>query len=139
MAFPILRTHMKHLQADLDSLFRPSLAIPTVPPLPQGIPPSHFSRKSIKAIENCYKYYAVTYGSIELFYSTSSIATTTVARLSRWSPSRFIYQYIFDDVHAHYFTTREEAIAFMYLNNLGIHRYLDELPDVQSKFPEYFV
>lgn len=136
---------MKHLQADLSTLFKTSIPTYRVPSLPSG--PPYVRRFSIGIIESHLKVYKLQYTEVSMVY----LDPTIPVRIQK--PTPFSARHSFQQAHLNYhtfyngwqfYTSRyfaTSAEAYLQLVIEGNSEYVPKhiQKQLSSDYPEYFL
>ena len=137
---------MRHLQASLDTIFRPSPCnFSELPPLPSG--PAYHSRISAPAIATHFTLYQVSLdlvfpGITSTLYPLYSNELPPTPATIRKVPARTydVWYSLYTSVPYSFYSFKE-ALAFLYLNHPKqvTRTYPKELAALQIDHPEYFI
>lgn len=137
---------MKHLHADLTTLFRPHLPTYLQPSLPSGAPyvrPMHISAINANVFYSYNQYtFEITLEPITADSWTKLTKPKEPKPLRYHSVSNGIYSFWFYDFlpNPKLFSSRNEAYLDMFLNYSSAKRILPkEYSHILSIYPEYFI
>ena len=136
---------MKHLQADLSSVFVYSPPKYEAPPLPSGS--VYHSRMPLSYAQSSMPYYEVRLtddNPITIRYQAPRsfpVLASPVVRLSFHPRSTFGFTVHDEYFRSYSFYTFSDALIFLYLNrpNVALFQYPSELSALQETNPEYFI
>ena len=139
---------MKHLQADLDSLFKPTVPSYSTPPLYEYQEPPTTARLTLKTIENSLSYWRIdtsvasSHATVsKLYHELGTFVRYTRAEKLPVNDSRsaFLRSWYYVIPQSLNFRTRDEAILYLILNDKDLSDYQDDVPKLHDQYPEYFI
>lgn len=138
---------MKHLQADLSTVFKRQLAELPAVRLPSG--PAYIRPMKLSAITAniCYSYEIYWYSS-SIVIHTHALTTESALRLSRprftTSIERFrsfasVWNVHFFDSYTRYFRTIDDVLIDAFIRNTETQTNHPDFSRIKSTYPEYFI